>query len=151
MQSESPSHPSAVCLNACCGPLSLALLTPRASSTEQHQWSAPLAGTIGQDSWQHVPNTSMMMTMLIMLMRMISVCFLWTQHTQHTHTTNTQTHTHRHNPIFYISAGGQWCWSVLLSSSVNNAGQWCWPVVLPSCAVQFVCQLGKNVRFGYQI
>jgi hypothetical protein len=41
-----------------------ALSTPQASSTGRHNWSEPLAGIIGQDPWQHVPNTSMMMTMM---------------------------------------------------------------------------------------
>jgi hypothetical protein len=45
-----------------------ALLAPLASSTGRHSWSDLLAGIIGQDPWQHVPNTSMMMTMMIMMM-----------------------------------------------------------------------------------
>jgi hypothetical protein len=49
-----------------------ALLPPLASNTGHHRWSAPLAGIIGQDPWQHVPNTLMMMTfMTIMLMMMM--------------------------------------------------------------------------------
>ena len=32
----------------------LALITPLASSTGHHHWSAPLAGNIGQDPWQHI-------------------------------------------------------------------------------------------------
>jgi len=36
-----------------------ALLTPLASSTGHHHWSAPMAGSIGQGSSQHVPNTPM--------------------------------------------------------------------------------------------
>jgi hypothetical protein len=36
-----------------------ALLTPLASSTGHHYWSAALAGIIGQDPSQHVLNTSM--------------------------------------------------------------------------------------------
>jgi hypothetical protein len=47
-----------------------ALSAPLASSTGHHHWSAPLAGNIGQDPWQHVTNTSVM-TMLMMLMMMI--------------------------------------------------------------------------------
>ena len=47
-----------------------ALITPLASSTGHHHWSAPLAGTIGQDPWQHVTNTSIM-TMLMILVMMI--------------------------------------------------------------------------------
>jgi hypothetical protein len=39
-----------------------------ASSTGHHQLIAPLAGIIGQDPSQHVPNTSMVMTMMMMLM-----------------------------------------------------------------------------------
>ena len=35
-----------------------ALSTPLASSTGHHHGSAPLAGNIGQDPWQHVTNTS---------------------------------------------------------------------------------------------
>jgi len=54
------------------------LLTPLASSTGSHHWSAPLAGIIGQDPWQHVPNTSMMMTMtmLMMMLLMMSVTMM---------------------------------------------------------------------------
>jgi hypothetical protein len=49
-----------------------ALLPPLASNTGHHRWSTSLAGIFGQDPWQHVPNTLMMMTMmLIMLMMMI--------------------------------------------------------------------------------
>ena len=47
-----------------------ALITSLASSIGHHHWSAPLAGNIGQDPWQHVTNTSVM-TMLMMLMMMI--------------------------------------------------------------------------------
>jgi hypothetical protein len=47
-----------------------ALITPLASSTGHHHWSAPLAGNIGQDPWQHVTNTSIM-TMLMILVMMI--------------------------------------------------------------------------------
>jgi len=47
-----------------------ALSAPLASSTGHHHWSAPLAGNIGQDPWQHVTNTSVM-TMLMTLMMMI--------------------------------------------------------------------------------
>jgi hypothetical protein len=48
-----------------------ALLTPLANSTGHHHWSAPLDGIIGQDLWQQVPNTSIMMTMMIMIMTMM--------------------------------------------------------------------------------
>jgi hypothetical protein len=44
------------------------LRTPLASSTGSHYWSALLAGIIGQDSWQHFPNTSMMITLMMMMM-----------------------------------------------------------------------------------
>ena len=47
-----------------------ALITPLASSTGHHHWSAPLAGNIGQDPWQHVTHTSIM-TMLMILVMMI--------------------------------------------------------------------------------
>jgi len=46
------------------------LVTPLASIIGRYHWSAPLAGIIGQDPWQHVPNTSVM-TMLMMLMMLI--------------------------------------------------------------------------------
>jgi hypothetical protein len=39
-----------------------------ASSTGHHQLIAPLAGIIGQDPSQHVPNTSMVMTMMTMML-----------------------------------------------------------------------------------
>jgi hypothetical protein len=47
-----------------------ALLTPRASSTGHQHWSTPLAGIIGQDLWQHVPNMAMLMPMMMMMMIM---------------------------------------------------------------------------------
>jgi hypothetical protein len=68
--------------------------------------------TIGEHPWQHVPNTSMMMTMLINMMVL--------------HTTQYFT------PVLLASGAGQCCWLVVLIVLASGAAQWCCPVVLSS-------------------
>ena len=49
-----------------------ALISPLASSIGHHHWSAPLAGNIGQDPWQHVTNTSIMTLLMILVMMIMA-------------------------------------------------------------------------------
>jgi hypothetical protein len=67
-QIDLPSLPAnwTITLGSTTGQQHWPAILSRASSTQQHQWSAPLTGIIGQTPWQHVQNTLMMM-MLSML------------------------------------------------------------------------------------
>jgi hypothetical protein len=52
----------------------------RTTGQSHHHWCAPLTGIIGQDPWQHVPNTLMMVSMMLMMMMMMMMMLMMQTH-----------------------------------------------------------------------
>jgi hypothetical protein len=97
-----------------------ALLPPLASSTGHYHWSAPLAGIIGQDPWQHVPNTSTMMTMMMMMLMMIMVIVMVMMNSHYVQLCACMS---VHSALLHCQVGqqtGQQHWAAPLASSTGQ-------------------------------
>jgi hypothetical protein len=100
-------------------PQPLASLPPLASSTGRHSWSAPQAGIIGQDTWQHVPNTSTMMTMMMMLMMIMVIVMVM----MNSHYAQLCACMSVHSALLHCQVGqqtGQQHWAAPLASSTGQ-------------------------------